>query len=200
MQNLLFVFGCFSEGMFHFKKIEPYVASMRQASVRGALHRLPSGIPVLTDEGTEVIGGAIVELRPGSEILLALLDEFHGVHRADPDAGLFFRRTVSAAVEGGEETVETDCYFMNPKRLPRGAKAVHGGDWKSILSGQAPLYTRLSERQRAYIQKLGASSGREIIPIDLGLYRELMHLEIVIDKGRRLALTPLGQEVYRFMP
>jgi hypothetical protein len=32
------------------------------------------------------------------------------------------------------------------------------------------------------------------------LYRELMKLELVVDKGRRLALSKLGQEVARYLP
>jgi hypothetical protein len=65
------------------------------------------------------------------------------------------------------------------------------------------IYSRLTAKQKAYIQRLGLSTGRskgrEIVPIDLGLYRELMHLEIVVDKGRRLALTELGQELCRML-
>lgn len=55
------------------------------------------------------------------------------------------------------------------------------------------------ERQKSYVQKLGLTLGREIVPIDLPLYRELMNLELIVDKGRRLALSKLGQEVYRYL-
>ncbi|MNS72308.1 hypothetical protein D3C72_1057130 [compost metagenome] len=61
------------------------------------------------------------------------------------------------------------------------------------------LTAKLSDKQVTYIQKLGKSSGREIIPIDLTLYRELMNLELIVDKGRRLALSKFGQEVYRHL-
>jgi hypothetical protein len=73
------------------------------------------------------------------------------------------------------------------------------GDWKSLLLNQANLLDKLTERQKTYIQRLGASLGREIVPIDLPLYRELMNLELIVDKGRRLALSKLGQEVYRYL-
>lgn len=56
---------------------------------------------------------------------------------------------------------------------------------------------QLTEKQRQYIVKLGNSSGRDILPINLDLYRELIKLELVKDKGRRLALTTLGQDVFR---
>jgi hypothetical protein len=65
---------------------------------------------------------------------------------------------------------------------------------------EEPVFTeKLSEKQKSYVQRLGAISGREIVPIDLGLYRELMNLELIVDKGRRLALSKLGQEVYRYL-
>ncbi len=53
----------------------------------------------------------------------------------------------------------------------------------------------LSSRQASYVKKLGQISGRDILPIDLDLYRELMKLGLIIDKGRRLALTDLGKKV-----
>ncbi len=55
----------------------------------------------------------------------------------------------------------------------------------------------LTEKQRLYIQKLGTTTGRKIVPIDLTLYRELMKLNLIEDKGRRVALTKLGTEVFR---
>ncbi len=61
------------------------------------------------------------------------------------------------------------------------------------------LKNDLSEKQMDYILRLGKVSGREIVPIDLQLYRELMNLEIIVDKGRRLALSKLGHEIYRFL-
>lgn len=196
-RNKLFVFGSFAPGMVHFGKIEAYVLESRDAFVRGNVYRLPSGVPVLSGDGMQAISGLVVTLK-NHEILLALLDEFHGVHRADPEKSLFFRETVQVFYEeGGAEPV--DAFVINPQRMPRGTRLVEDGDWRKSLEEKPPLLVRLSERQRNYIQKLGASSSRDIVPIDLNLYRELMHLEIVIDKGRRLALTSLGQELYRFL-
>ncbi len=58
----------------------------------------------------------------------------------------------------------------------------------------------LSLRQANYVKKLGQISGRDILPIDLDLYRELMKLGLIIDKGRRLALTDLGKKVAAQLP
>lgn len=196
-QRSLFVFGSFSEGMVHFKKIAPYVEGLRPASVRGTLYRLPSGMIVMLNEGSHAISGHVADLKNG-DFLFSLLDGFHGVDLSEPSAGLFFRSEIATMIEeGAVETVFG--YFMNPRKLPRGAAQIDGGDWLRSINERTPLFEKLTERQRAYILRLGASSGRDIVPIDLVLYRELMHLEIVVDKGRRLALSPLGQDLYRLL-
>ena len=66
-------------------------------------------------------------------------------------------------------------------------------EWPSIVN-------QLTERQSSYIRKLSQTTGRDIVPIDLDLYRELMKLNLIVDKGRRLALSKLGKEIARFLP
>jgi hypothetical protein len=90
-------------------------------------------------------------------------------------------------------------YVLNPMRLPTDSILIKDGDWQTDLKVSPALPAKLTDKQRTYVQKLGASSGREIVPIDLTLYRELMNLELIVDKGRRLALSKLGQEVYRYL-
>ena len=197
MQRTLFVYGSFAEGHVHFRKLVPYLANYRTATVSGTLYRLPSGLLVLANDGTQTISGQLVTLAQ-AEVLFALLDEFHGVHHADPDQGLCKRVELGAVLEDGSSET-TSAYVINAFRIPRGAAIVEGGDWARSLTESPPLFARLTDRQKTYIQKLGATAGREIVPIDLTLYRELMHLGVVIDKGRRLALTPLGQEIYRLL-
>lgn len=68
---------------------------------------------------------------------------------------------------------------------------------KEMATLTMQLSEQLTEKQRSYVVKLGKCSGRDIVPIDLNLYRELLKLELVVDKGRRLALTPLGQNVFK---
>ena len=68
------------------------------------------------------------------------------------------------------------------------------------MKNDPPVTTQLTEKQITYILKLGAVKGRDIVPInDLTLYRELMKLELIVDKGRRLALSSLGKEVYNHL-
>ncbi len=64
----------------------------------------------------------------------------------------------------------------------------------TLVSTIEPSF-ELSPRQATYVKRLSQITGREIVPIDLDLYRELLKLEIIIDKGRRLALTKLGKMV-----
>ena len=203
--STLFVLGSFSKGMVHFRKIEPYVECQRAGSVRGALVRLPSGLIALCPGEIQSVSGFSVTLRK-PELLLSLLDEFRGVHHANPDLGLFHRRSITVQLNSaGEDGAPTprfelaQTYFINLQKIPRGTVQLPDADWRRRFAEQPPLFERLSEKQRSYILKLGGCSGRDIVPIDLDLYRELMHLEIVVDKGRRLALSRLGQDLFRLL-
>src|SRR5476651_2370740 len=110
----------------------------------------------------------------------------------DPKKSLHFRRATEVKLASGD-TTDAQCYFYNPEKLLDSAVRIEGGDWRQILSQEEVLPNKLTDRQRTYVRRLGASIGREIVPIDLPLYRELMNLELIVDKGRRLALSPLGQ-------
>ncbi len=191
-----FVYGSLCEGLVHFNKIQEFINISMPATTVGSAYRLKVGYPVLMHEGSDTVGGQLIELR-ASDLLVALLDEFHGFHKLDESKSLYFRREVTVQTVRGEETAWA--YVLNPKKLPKTATLIAGGDWKASLEAEPPLTEKLTERQRTYIQRLGKSTGREIIPIDLPLYRELMNLEMIVDKGRRLALSKTGQEVYRHL-
>lgn len=191
-----FVYGSFCEGMVHFSKIQNFVENSVLARVKATAYRLKVGFPALVKGGTDLIPGQVIELK-SSEFLLNLMDELHGYNRQDPDKSLYSREEVETFPEGASAAVKTWIYFLNPLKLPVNAKVISGGDWKQSLEEQPSLVSKLSEKQVTYIQRLGRSTGREIVPIDLVLYRELMNLELIVDKGRRLALSKLGQEVYR---
>lgn len=193
-----FIYGSLTEGMIHFSKIQNFVESLAFARTKGTAYRLKVGFPALVKGGGDLVPGQLVELK-GSELLKALLDEFYGYNPLDPDKSLYSRDEVNVYTEGSSEPVRAWTYFLNPLKLPVTAAVIPGGDWKKSIEDQPALTSRLSERQMTYIQRLGRSTGREIVPIDLTLYRELMNLELIIDKGRRLALSSLGQEVFRHL-
>ncbi len=126
-----------------------------------------------------------------------IVDEMMGFFPQNPAQGLTHKELTPVKTENGETNGYV--YFLNPEKVSSEVKYIENGDWQKALTEKPPIPKKLNERQRNYIQKLGKSSGRDIVPIDLALYRELMNLELVIDKGRRIALTKLGQEVYRYL-
>jgi gamma-glutamylcyclotransferase (GGCT)/AIG2-like uncharacterized protein YtfP len=192
-----FVYGSMSEGMVHFSKIKDFIDQVTPASTTGTAYRLPVGFPALTQEGSDSVEGTLVKLRT-SDLLLSLLDQFFGLNRQDESKSLYFRKQISVKTQDNQ-TVEAWCYLINPAKIPNTAVKIENGDWIHSLKTKPALTDILTEKQRAYLLKLGASSGREIVPIDLALYRELMNLEMIVDKGRRLALSKLGHEVYRHL-
>ncbi len=196
MTNRVFVYGSMTEGMVHFNKIQGSILSAQWASTIGAAYRLKVGYPVLLKGDGDQIPGQLVQLR-NPDLMVGLLDEFYGYSNFEPQKSLHIREKTTAYLEGGE-TIECWTYFLNPKKLPAGAVRIDAAAWKSTL--MAPKFLdNLTERQVNYIRKLGAITGREVVPIDLPLYRELMNLELIVDKGRRLALSKFGQEVYRYL-
>lgn len=196
-----FVIGSWTEGMFHFKKLQPFVISYEPAIIKAAAYRLPIGFPVLVSPGTEhndEILGQLIELR-ADETLLGLMDTLHGVHPSDSTKGLHTRAQVSVQKMSGSADL-ADIYFFNPLKLTAKAVRIKDGLWKESLERNPPLLEQLTDRQKIYVRKLGSAKGRDIVPInDLSLYRELIKLELIVDKGRRLALSSLGKEVYNHL-
>lgn len=192
-----FVYGSLCEGMVHFSKIQNFIESSIPAQIRATAYRLKVGFPALINSGADLISGHLVELK-SSDLLIGLLDEFFGFNQMDPSKSLYHRQETLVTVPGGS-VEKAWVYFLNPLKLPANAAPIHGGDWEKSMEEQPTLTQKLTEKQKSYISKLGNSSGREIVPIDLQLYRELMNLELIVDKGRRLALSKLGHEVYRHL-
>lgn len=197
-----FVIGSWTEGMLHFQKLVPFIVSYEQATLSAQAYRLPVGFPVLVAEnsgtGADQIVGQLVELQY-NETLLALMDSLHGVHMADPSKGLHERATVQITKKTGD-SIDAQVYFFNPKKLTAKAVRIAGGVWQESLVSNPPLTEQLTEKQKTYVLKLGSAKGRDIVPInDLSLYRELMKLELIVDKGRRLALSALGKEVFSYL-
>lgn len=193
-----FVYGSFCEGMVHFSKIQNFVETSMFARVKASAYRLKSGFPAIVKGGCDLVPGQLVTIK-GTEILLSLMDEFFGFNSLNPDDSLYSRQKVEVYPEGMSDSVSAWIYFLNPLKLPVNASLIPGGDWIRSIEEQPTLISKLTEKQRNYIQRLGRSTGREIVPIDLTLYRELMNLELIVDKGRRLALSSLGQEVCKHL-
>ena len=193
----LFVYGSFCEGLVHYDRIAQFVRSSRPASIKGSAYRLQVGFPVYLSDGDDLISGQLVELE-GPDVFFNILDEFHGFSPVNPEKSLFWKADAKARLEDESEQ-ECWVYALNPAKLPKSAESIPFGDWRESLKRAPALTDTLTERQLTYVKKLGSTSGREIVPIDLDLYRELMKLDLIVDKGRRLALSRLGREVFRFL-
>lgn len=196
-KSSLFVYGSFSEGMVHYQKIQEYITKTMPATIQGSVFRLQVGYPVYVQQGTTQIPGQIVEME-APEILFKILDEFHGFSPINPEKCLYWKTDVKATIGDGS-LVDAITYALNPVKLPKSARLIENGDWKQDLNQRPALTDQLTERQVRYVVKLGKSTGRDIVPIDLDLYRELMKLDLIVDKGRRLALTSFGKEVFRYL-
>lgn len=194
--NRIFICSALSEGDSFISKIQNLIVSSRPAFIRASVYRSKVGFPVLFKSGKDAIKGIIISLT-SSDMCLHILDEIMGFSPQNWAQSLTHRETIT--IESDMNCEEVFVYFLNPEKLNSDMKYIENGDWERVLNEKPPLPKKLNEKQRNYIQKLGKSSGRDIVPIDLALYRELMNLELVIDKGRRIALTKLGQEVYRYL-
>ena len=196
--NRVVVGGSRSEGMVHFDKIKSHIESIQNASVLAAAYQLPSGYPVITAGGNDWVPGHLVEVK-SPDFLIPLLDQFFGFSEFEPQKSLHFRLQATVRTQDSlASSVTAWVYYLNPKKLPAKSKTISADQWGQAL--HSPKFMdQLTDRQKLYIRKLGQISGREVVPVDLPLYRELMSLELIVDKGRRLALSKFGQEVYRYL-
>lgn len=195
----LFAYGSLTEGMVHFNKIKDFVLSSQQALLKATAVRLKVGFPALLNEPKAEVEGQLLELK-SNELLIQLLDQFFGFNQFDTAKSLYTRQEVQVHLPDTGETKTCEVYFLNPKKIPTGSVEITDGKWKQRMAQEPVLTEKLTDRQRSYILKLGAATGRDIVPInDMTLYRELMNLELIVDKGRRLALSKFGQEVYRHL-
>lgn len=192
----LFVCGPLTSGMVQFGNLAQLILSQTPACTRGSVYRLKIGFPAMLRDGADPVHGVILRLN-ANEFLMNLLDQFYGFDQMKPANSLYLREEIMVSTDAGNEMAST--YVLNPAKLPKDAVLIEGGQWEKSLSEKPNLVEKLTERQKTYVQRLGSSSGREIVPIDLALYRELMNLELIVDKGRRLALSKLGQDVFRHL-
>jgi gamma-glutamylcyclotransferase (GGCT)/AIG2-like uncharacterized protein YtfP len=212
MTNRVFVYGSMSTGMVHFDRIAGAVKSNINAIYNdGAfVFQLKVGYPVLIKKNGSnenqmgmdsaqknyEIHGELLELN-SIDLMLPLLDGFYGFSSLEPQKSLHFRELIQVK-DSFNNLMDCWVYFLNPKKLPQSAVLISNGDWKALMA-KPKFVDQLTSKQKTYIRKLSAVTGREVVPIDLSLYRELMKLELIVDKGRRLALSTFGYEVSRYL-
>lgn len=195
MFDPLFIYGSLCQGMVHHKLIRDSVLSIEPAEARGSVYRLPVGYPVFVADQKSTVKGYLVQLRP-SEILAVLLDEFYMVNERQPTRSLHERISVPVLVK--QRMLEAQVYSLRPKKLPKEAVWIADGDWERDFAQQTPLAERFSPEEIEYIAMIGKTTGREVIPYT-AMTRQLEKQGIVIDKGRRPALTAYGREVFKYL-
>ena len=200
-KNALFVYGSLMSGMVHHGKISSMIKETKPATCEGLLYRLAVGYPALVErpaDNQSVVKGELLILENFKEVI-AILDEFEGYSALVPEKSLYLRLEKPVLAEGAKKPSHAFVYFLNPVKLPKDAKLIENGDYRASMATQSPLPMQLTDSQKRYILKLGASSGRDIVPINLDIYRDLLNKGLIVDKGRRLALTNLGTDVFRFL-
>ena len=194
----LFVYGAWCEGGSFHCFLKNYIDEIKSGYILGQVYRTSVGYPVYVADGGDLVPGELVTVR-GPDVLWRILEEFHGVQPMNPAASLFQPTLRSVFDQSGSELSQAHVFAVVPHMVELKWMRIPGGDWRKDLTQMPPLPQRMTERQKNYIRRLGKSTGREIVPIDLDLYRELMKLELIVDKGRRLALSSLGRELLRFL-
>jgi gamma-glutamylcyclotransferase (GGCT)/AIG2-like uncharacterized protein YtfP len=198
MQSKFFAYGSFSKGQIHFPQFSQLITSEKKAFVKGFMYRLRCGYPVLLpDPQGHPIEGVMWDLET-PESYWTIMDELLQINSSHPDRSFLKRQSLVLQFDNFSQT-EAMTYCLNPKKMVGAYKMIPNGDWRKDLLISPPIHQSLLLRQKQYIYKLSRSKGREIVPIQLDLYRELMNLELIVDKGRRLALTPLGKETALFI-
>lgn len=192
MKQFLFLYGSSDVGQVHFLKISTFIKSLKRACMRGTIYRLSCGYPILSTDGETLIEGKLAEIE-APESFWPILDELFRFNPQTPKKGLFIRSTREAYIDNFSR-VSTEVYVANPLKSLKDANVISDGTWSLNQSE-----SELTERQKTYIQKLSRAKGRDIVPIELDLYRELLSKQLIVDKGRRLALTKLGQEISYFL-
>lgn len=189
-----FLYGIYAEGQKCHHRFKELIIQSRPAYAKGTLQKLTCGLPILSSQGDQVIPGQLVELNI-SENHWPILDALNGFNPLNLKKSFLVRETISVSVpESAPVLAQT--YTLNATRSAHVA-----AEWKPDFREQTPvsLVDKLTEKQKNYIQKLSQAKGREIVPVDMALYRELISLELIIDKGRRIALTRLGLEISHFI-
>lgn len=202
-QQTIFVYGSFTQGLIHNAKIEKYVSVRQPAYVLAHAYLLDVGYPALIAADAKPslspkpIAGELINV-DAPELVHKIMDDFHGIHNGQPEKGLHFKESVQANTSAG--TVSAGIYYLNPTKLPKSAQHIVNGDWQAAFKSASRVQDLLTQDQIQYMRKLAAIKGRQSHSYDLETARQLMKLEIVVDKGRRLALTRLGKDVLRYLP
>ncbi len=192
-----FIYGVYDEGGACFGRFKNFIRQSQPAMVKGSLYQLQSGFSLVLNQGEGFVRGTLVELDI-AENHWPLFDALNGCG-FEKMIGKGFVVKDKVRLNGDEMSgLHVDAYCLNPEKILMTSGEIQPENLSKNKEAPA-LVATLTERQKNYIQKLSRTKGREVIPIDLAIARELISKELIIDKGRRLALTNLGSEVSCFL-
>ncbi len=198
MKCSFFVYGIYDENQKCHQRFKDFIVSKQKAHVKGSIHLLSSGMGLLDPAGDDLISGHLIEIE-APESYLAILDALCGFDPLSIKKSFVLRSQVLAFVAEAPP-VSTMAYCLNTEQKLSDLRILRGADLENYLNHKTEgLIDKITERQKAYIQKLAQAKGREIVPVDLALYRELISLELIVDKGRRMALSRRGTELSWFL-
>lgn len=195
--NTLFIYGSLCPGMVHHKLIADSVEQIHSAVITASAYRLEVGFPVVVNGGENQVPGYYVQLKENS-ILWNVLDQFHAFDEAKTEKSLYWRHEVELTIADTQSKITSQVYTFNPQKLPKTASLIADGNWQQNFSDFAPLTSTLTEDEKKYILRIGRATGREIVPYS-NLTREMEKRGYLVDKGRRPALTNIGQEIFRYI-
>ena len=197
MSNPVFVYGSFFPENVHYRHFAPFVVSTQIGFVDGQVMRFSCGFPGLKLDKPEFpIEGRLLDLQvPDS--FWPVVDAAMGVSHLKRHQGFFRRVDVEVRVDNFSK-VKAYTYALTEWAEKRLAEPIERGLWRRALSASSSPLSRLTEKQVSYLRQLDQAQGRDTLPISMNLYQELLNLELIADRGRRLALTPLGKEMAFF--
>lgn len=198
MTYSFFLYGVYDEDQQCHSRFKEFIVSKDKGYVKGALYQLNCGLSLMSTEGSSLIPGHFVHME-FPETYLSVLDALCGYDMASPKKCFVTRKPVDVfGLESASQ--QAQAYCLNGEKKISGLRFIGEEHVQpAMFSHTDSLIDKLTERQKTYIQKLAQARGREIVPVDMALYRELMSLELIVDKGRRLALTKLGSEISLFL-
>jgi len=197
MKHSFFTYGAFSKGQVHYSKFSKMIVGRKKAFVKANAYRLHCGYPILdTSKTEELIAGTLVELE-APESFWSVLDGLLGVDQLEAEKGFLKRCSILTMIDSFT-SIKAQTYCINPKKLTKAHKKINRYQWPHEINKELKILTKLNDRHRQFLSRLSKVRGRDIVPIELDIYRELLSMDIIVDRGRRLALTPLGKEVCLF--
>jgi gamma-glutamylcyclotransferase (GGCT)/AIG2-like uncharacterized protein YtfP len=193
----LFLYGSWFPGFSNFAKIESFVENPLKAYVRGSVYRSAAGFPLFVSEGADKIPGSVVRMTSPGQIL-TILDGFYRQSKINLHNGAFYRGETEAFA--GNRAFNVYVMAFKLKALSEATPKIDGGDWQAELKRKPDVLSQITLEQKLYLERLAASKGEGLGPMDPKLYRDLLRIGVITDSNQGPRLSPSGIEVVGHLP